>query len=290
MSERKGIILAGGLGSRLYPLTIESSKQLLPIYDKPMIYYPLSILMLSGIKEIAVIVTPKHRSQYENLLGDGEQWGISLKFIEQSKPEGIAQAYTLAKDFLAGSPSVLILGDNIFYGQGLIKLLKSANKKTAKGTVFGYQVLDPERYGVVDFNEKGKVISIEEKPTKPNSNFAVTGLYFLDSTATKRVESITPSSRGELEITDLLESYLHDELLDVELMGRGFSWLDTGTKDSLVEASEFVRTIQKRQGLSIGCPEEISLSQGWISKEKLKKSLVNIPEGDYGNYLKSLIE
>jgi len=290
MSERKGIILAGGLGSRLYPLTIESSKQLLPIYDKPMIYYPLSILMLSGIKEIAVIVTPKHRSQYENLLGDGEQWGISLKFIEQSKPEGIAQAYTLAKDFLAGSPSVLILGDNIFYGQGLIKLLKSANKRTAKGTVFGYQVLDPERYGVVDFDEKGKVISIEEKPIKPTSNFAVTGLYFLDSTASKRVESIAPSSRGELEITDLLESYLHDDLLDVELMGRGFSWLDTGTKDSLVEASEFVRTIQKRQGLSIGCPEEISLSQGWISKEKLKKSLVNIPEGDYRNYLKSLIE
>ena len=290
MSERKGILLAGGLGSRLYPLTIESSKQLLPIYDKPMIYYPLSILMLSGIKEIAVIVTPKHRSQYENLLGDGEQWGISLKFIEQSKPEGIAQAYTLAKDFLAGSPSVLILGDNIFYGQGLIKLLKSANKRTAKGTVFGYQVLDPERYGVVDFDEKGKVISIEEKPIKPTSNFAVTGLYFLDSTASKRVESIAPSSRGELEITDLLESYLHDDLLDVELMGRGFSWLDTGTKDSLVEASEFVRTIQKRQGLSIGCPEEISLSQGWISKEKLKKSLVNIPEGDYRNYLKSLIE
>tara|TARA_B100001029_G_scaffold81809_1_gene67186 strand:+ start:4542 stop:5411 length:870 start_codon:yes stop_codon:yes gene_type:complete len=289
MSERKGIILAGGLGSRLYPLTIESSKQLLPIYDKPMIYYPLSILMLAGIKEIAVVVTPKHRSQYENLLGDGEQWGISLKFIEQNKPEGIAQAYTLAKDFLAGSPSVLILGDNIFYGQGLIKLLKSANKNTAKGTVFGYQVLDPERYGVVDFDDKGKVISIEEKPAKPASNFAVTGLYFLDSTATTRVESITPSSRGELEITDLLESYLQDDLLDVELMGRGFSWLDTGTQDSLVEASEFVRTIQKRQGLSIGCPEEISLSQGWISKEKLEKNLVNIPESDYGNYLKSLI-
>ena len=289
MSERKGIILAGGLGSRLYPLTIESSKQLLPIYDKPMIYYPLSILMLAGIKEIAVVVTPKHRSQYENLLGDGEQWGISLKFIEQNKPEGIAQAYTLAKDFLAGSPSVLILGDNIVYGQGLIKLLKSANKNTAKGTVFGYQVLDPERYGVVDFDDKGKVISIEEKPAKPASNFAVTGLYFLDSTATTRVESITPSSRGELEITDLLESYLQDDLLDVELMGRGFSWLDTGTQDSLVEASEFVRTIQKRQGLSIGCPEEISLSQGWISKEKLEKNLVNIPESDYGNYLKSLI-
>ena len=289
MSERKGIILAGGLGSRLYPLTIESSKQLLPIYDKPMIYYPLSILMLAGIKEIAVVVTPKHRSQYENLLGDGEQWGINLKFIEQNKPEGIAQAYTLAKDFLAGSPSVLILGDNIFYGQGLIKLLKSANKNTAKGTVFGYQVLDPERYGVVDFDDKGKVISIEEKPAKPASNFAVTGLYFLDSTATTRVESITPSSRGELEITDLLESYLQDDLLDVELMGRGFSWLDTGTQDSLVEASEFVRTIQKRQGLSIGCPEEISLSQGWISKEKLEKNLVNIPESDYGNYLKSLI-
>ena len=289
MSERKGIILAGGMGSRLYPLTVESSKQLLPIYDKPMIYYPLSILMLAGVKEIAIIVTPKHRSQYENLLEDGEQWGINIQFIEQNKPEGIAQAYSLSKDFLADSPSVLILGDNIFYGQGLIKQLKSANKKTSRGTVFGYQVLDPERYGVVDFDAKGKVISIKEKPEKPSSNYAVTGLYFLDATASERVESISPSSRGELEITDLLESYLQDDLLDVELMGRGFSWLDTGTQDSLIEASEFVRTIQKRQGLSIGCPEEISLSQGWISKEKLKKRIKDLPKNDYGNYLRSLL-
>ncbi len=290
MNERKGLILAGGIGSRLYPLTIETSKQLLPVYDKPMIYYPLSILMLSGIREIAIIVTPKHRTQYENLLGHGDQWGLSIQFIEQDKPEGIAQAYTLSKEFLGGSSSVLILGDNIFYGQGLIKQLKSAYKKTSRGTVFGYQVLDPERYGVVDFDSKGKVISIQEKPKSPSSNFAVTGLYFLDGSAPERVESITPSERGELEITDLLESYLSDDLLDIELMGRGFSWLDTGTQDSLIEASEFVRTIQKRQGLSIGCPEEISLSQGWISKEKFEQSIKNVPNSDYGRYLRSLLK
>ena len=290
MNERKGLILAGGIGSRLYPLTIETSKQLLPVYDKPMIYYPLSILMLSGIREIAIIVTPKHRTQYENLLGHGDQWGLSIQFIEQDKPEGIAQAYTLSKEFLGGSSSVLILGDNIFYGQGLIKQLKSAYKKTSRGTVFGYQVLDPERYGVVDFDSKGKVISIQEKPKSPSSNFAVTGLYFLDGSAPERVESITPSERGELENTDLLESYLSDDLLDIELMGRGFSWLDTGTQDSLIEASEFVRTIQKRQGLSIGCPEEISLSQGWISKEKFEQSIKNVPNSDYGRYLRSLLK
>ncbi len=290
MNNRKGIILAGGIGSRLYPLTIETSKQLLPVYDKPMIYYPLSILMLSGIREIAIIVTPKHRTQYENLLGQGDQWGLSIEFIEQNKPEGIAQAYTLSKKFLQGSPSVLVLGDNIFYGQGLIKQLKSANEKTLRGTVFGYQVLDPERYGVVDFDSKGQVISIQEKPQNPTSNYAVTGLYFLDGSAPERVESISPSLRGELEITDLLESYLSDNLLDVELMGRGFSWLDTGTQDSLIEASEFVRTIQKRQGLSIGCPEEISLSQGWITKDKFEQSIKKVPNNDYGNYLRSLLK
>ena len=290
MNKRKGIILAGGIGSRLYPLTIETSKQLLPVYDKPMIYYPLSILMLSGIREIAIIVTPKHRTQYENLLGQGDQWGLSIQFIEQNKPEGIAQAYTLSKKFLQGSPSVLVLGDNIFYGQGLIKQLQSANEKTSRGTVFGYQVLDPERYGVVDFDSKGQVISIQEKPQNPTSNYAVTGLYFLDSSAPERVESISPSLRGELEITDLLESYLSDNLLDVELMGRGFSWLDTGTQDSLIEASEFVRTIQKRQGLSIGCPEEISLSQGWITKDKFEQSIKKVPNNDYGNYLRSLLK
>jgi glucose-1-phosphate thymidylyltransferase len=246
--------------------------------------------MLAGIREIAVIVTPKDRSQYENLLGDGYKWGVSFEFIEQPNPEGIAQAYTLCRDFLANSPSALVLGDNIFYGQGLSVHLQLANKKTTGATVFGYQVLDPERYGVVEFDSTGKVISIKEKPKNPASNYAVTGLYFLDSTASERVESVAPSPRGELEITDLLESYLSDNLLDVEIMGRGFSWLDTGTQDSLIEASGFVRTVQKRQGLSIGCLEEISLSQGWISKEELEKNTTNVPNNSYGNYLRSLLK
>ena len=233
MNERKGLILAGGIGSRLYPLTIETSKQLLPVYDKPMIYYPLSILMLSGIREIAIIVTPKHRTQYENLLGHGDQWGLSIQFIEQDKPEGIAQAYTLSKEFLGGSSSVLILGDNIFYGQGLIKQLKSAYKKTSRGTVFGYQVLDPERYGVVDFDSKGKVISIQEKPKSPSSNFAVTGLYFLDGSAPERVESITPSERGELEITDLINIYIDKSCC--EHIQLNSWWVDAGTPERIIE-------------------------------------------------------
>ena len=290
MNKRKGIILAGGTGSRLYPLTLSTSKQLLPIYDKPMIYYSLSVLMLSDIREIAIIVTPQTRSQYINLLGTGEQWGISFKYIEQEKPDGIAQAYTLAKEFLGNCPSALVLGDNIFYGQGLSKQLKLANDKKIGGTVFGYQVLDPERYGVVEFDTEGKVVSIKEKPEIPLSNFAVTGLYYLDSSASDRVENIKPSDRGELEITDLLESYLEEKVLDVELLGRGFSWLDTGTEDSLIEASEFVKAIQKRQGLSIGCPEEISLLKGWIDKEKLEEMLVDLPSNNYSSYLHSLLK
>jgi len=290
MNKRKGIILAGGTGSRLYPLTLSSSKQLLPIYDKPMIYYSLSILMLSDIREMAIIVTPQSKNQYINLLGTGEQWGIRFEYIEQEKPDGIAQAYTLAKEFLGNSPSALVLGDNIFYGQGLSAQLKLANDKKIGGTVFGYQVLDPERYGVVEFDVQGKVVSIKEKPKKPLSDFAVTGLYYLDSSASDRVENIKPSDRGELEITDLLESYLEEGVLDVELLGRGFSWLDTGTEDSLIEASEFVKAIQKRQGLSIGCPEEISLLKGWIDKEKLEEMLVDLPSNNYSKYLHSLLK
>jgi glucose-1-phosphate thymidylyltransferase len=290
MNRRKGIILAGGTGSRLYPLTIGVSKQLLPIYDKPMIYYPLTILMLSGINEIAIIVTPQDRKQYESLLGNGEQWGVSFQYIEQLKPDGIAQAYTLTRDFLSGSPSALVLGDNIFYGQGLSGQLKIASERKLGGTVFGYQVIDPERYGVVEFNSNGKVESIKEKPKNPTSNYAVTGLYFLDSTASERVESIIPSARGELEITDLLESYLSESALEVELLGRGFSWLDTGTHDSLIEASEFVKTVQKRQGFSVGCPEEVALLKGWINKEKLEERLKNLPSNNYSNYLRSLLK
>jgi glucose-1-phosphate thymidylyltransferase len=266
------------------------SKQLLPIYDKPMIYYPLSLLMLSDIRDIAIIVTPKDRDQYESLLGDGDQWGINFKYIEQQKPDGIAQAYTLSKDFLSGSPSALILGDNIFYGQGLSGQLKIANEREVGGTVFGYQVLDPERYGVVEFKSNGKVKSIKEKPENPASNYAVTGLYFLDSTAPERVESIVPSARGELEITDLLESYIAEDALEIELLGRGFSWLDTGTHDSLIEASEFVKTVQKRQGFNVGCPEEISLSKDWIDKQDLEKRINFPPLNDYGNYLRSLLK
>jgi glucose-1-phosphate thymidylyltransferase len=255
-----------------------------------MIYYPLTILMLSGINEIAIIVTPQDRKQYESLLGNGEQWGVSFQYIEQLKPDGIAQAYTLTRDFLSGSPSALVLGDNIFYGQGLSGQLKIASERKLGGTVFGYQVIDPERYGVVEFNSNGKVESIKEKPKNPTSNYAVTGLYFLDSTASERVESIIPSARGELEITDLLESYLSESALEVDLLGRGFSWLDTGTHDSLIEASEFVKTVQKRQGFSVGCPEEVALLKGWINKEKLEERLKNLPSNNYSNYLRSLLK
>lgn len=287
--ERKGIILAGGSGTRLYPVTLGVSKQLLPIYDKPMIYYPLTVLMLAGIREIAVITTPEDQSQFIRTLGDGTQWGIRLTYIDQPSPDGLAQAYLLAKDFLAGAPSAMVLGDNIFFGHGLPDLLMDASGQEQGGTVFGYRVADPERYGVVDFANDGTVRSIVEKPEQPASNFAVTGLYFLDGTASARAAEVQPSPRGELEITTLLESYLHDNLLQVSLMGRGFAWLDTGTHASLLDAGNFVRTLEARQGLQTGSPDEIAFNKGWISAEQLSKRAATFGKNDYGRYLKQLV-
>lgn len=289
MTKRKGIILAGGSGTRLYPITQGISKQLMPIYDKPMVYYPLSILMLSGIREIAVITTVEDQEQFKKLLGDGSQWGISLTFIAQPSPDGLAQAYLLAEEFLDGAPSAMVLGDNIFFGHGLTPMLREASAQTSGGTVFGYHVHDPERYGVVEMDETGKVVSIQEKPEVPPSNYAVTGLYFLDGTASKRAQGIKPSSRGELEITSLLETYLNDGSLDVQAMGRGFAWLDTGTHGSLLDAGNFVRTIQKRQGMQTGCPEEIAFENEWISKDDLIALAKKYAKTDYGKYLKSLV-
>ena len=288
--ERKGIILAGGSGTRLYPVTVGISKQLLPIYDKPMIYYPLSVLMLAGIKDIAIITTPEDQAQFKRTLGDGSQWGISLTFIEQPTPDGLAQAYLLAEDFLAGAPSAMVLGDNIFFGHGLPEVLQSAAVQQNGGTVFGYRVADPERYGVVDFEEDGSVRSIVEKPENPASNFAVTGLYFLDGSAPERAAKVKPSPRGELEITTLLESYLDDDILQVSLMGRGFAWLDTGTHASLLDAGNFVRTLEQRQGLQTGSPDEIAYAQGWISDEQLAKRAEVFGKNDYGLYLKQLLK
>lgn len=288
MKKRKGILLAGGSGTRLYPITIGISKQLLPIYDKPMIYYPLTVLMLAGIKEIAVITTPHDQEQFKRLLGDGSQWGIELTYIIQANPDGLAQAYLLAEEFLDGAPSTMVLGDNIFFGHSLPKQLQKADEQTEGATVFGYHVSDPERYGVVEFLEDGSVKSIIEKPETPASNYAVTGLYFMDGTASERARSVKPSPRGELEITDLLETYLHDEKLQVERMGRGYAWLDTGTHASLLDAGNFVRTLQSRQGLQTGCPEEIAYEQGWISKNDLLKLAEDYKKNDYGMYLMSL--
>ena len=290
MNKRKGIILAGGIGTRLYPLTMGVSKQLMPIYDKPMIYYPLSVLMLSGIREIAIINTPDEQAQFKKVLGDGSQWGVSFKFIEQPSPDGLAQAYIISEEFLDGSDSVMVLGDNIFYGVGLISLLEKANDKPLGGTIFGYQVIDPEKYGVIEFGTNQQVISIKEKPSKPASNFAVTGLYFLDETAPERAKRVKPSKRGELEIVDLLESYLSEASLSVEFMSRGYAWLDTGTHESLLEASEFVKSLQTRQGLQIGCPEEIAFNKGWITKEELKERAELFSSNYYGNYLLKLLE
>jgi glucose-1-phosphate thymidylyltransferase len=256
MTKRKGIILAGGSGTRLYPITIGVSKQLLPIYDKPMIYYPISVLMLAGIREIAIITTPEDQSQFMRTLGDGRQWGLQFTYIIQPSPDGLAQAYLLAKDFLDGAPSAMVLGDNIFFGHGLPEILAAADKSEAAGTVFGYQVADPERYGVVDFGPDGDVRAIIEKPPEPPSPFAVTGLYFLDGSAPERAASVKPSDRGELEITSLLESYLHDGSLDVQKMGRGFAWLDTGTHASLLDAANFVRTLTERQGMQSARPRK----------------------------------
>ncbi len=288
-TQRKGIILAGGSGTRLYPVTLGVSKQLLPIFDKPMIYYPLSVLMLAGLREIAVITTPEDRAQFIRTLGDGRQWGISLTFIEQPSPDGLAQAYLLAEEFLDGAPSAMVLGDNIFFGHGLPEQLSAASAQVEGGMVFGYRVADPERYGVVDFSSNGSVRSIAEKPEAPASNFAVTGLYFLDGSAPQRAASVKPSARGELEITSLLESYLDDGLLKVALLGRGFAWLDTGTHASLLDAGNFVRTLEERQGLQTGSPDEIAYRLGWISALQLAERAEMFGKNAYGRYLEDLI-
>ncbi|MFO1106368.1 MAG: glucose-1-phosphate thymidylyltransferase RfbA [Amaricoccus sp.] len=282
---RKGIILAGGSGTRLYPITHSLSKQLLPLYDKPMVYYPLSVLMLAGLREIAIITTPEDQAQFQRLLKDGSQWNMALSYIAQPRPEGLAQAYLLAERFLDGAASTMVLGDNIFFGHGLPELLRSAAARPAGGTVFGYQVSDPERYGVVDFDREGRVLSIEEKPAKPRSNFAVTGIYVLDGSAPERAGKVQPSARGELEITELLNSYLADGLLTVERMGRGYAWLDTGTHASLLDAGNFVRTIEERQNLKMGCPEEIAYAQGWISSDELRALAGPYLKTEYGRYL-----
>ena len=287
---RKGIILAGGSGTRLYPVTTGVSKQLLPIYDKPMIYYPLSVLMLSGIRNIAVITTPVDQAQFQRTLGDGSQWGLNLTYIEQPSPDGLAQAYLLAQDFLAGAPSAMVLGDNIFFGHGLPIVLAVADAKTEGGTVFGYRVTDPERYGVVAFDQGGNVKSIIEKPEVAPSPYAVTGLYFLDGSAPERAAQVTPSARGELEITSLLESYLADGSLTVERMGRGYAWLDTGTHESLLDAGNFVRTLTQRQGLQVGSPDESAFELGWIDEEGLSKRAALFGKSGYGRYLTSILK
>ncbi len=286
--QRKGIILAGGSGTRLYPVTIAVSKQLLPIYDKPMIYYPISVLMLAGIKEIAIITTPHDQEQFQRLLGDGSQFGVTFDYIVQASPDGLAQAYLLAEKFLDGAPSAMVLGDNIFFGNGLAQMLVNASTKKNLGTVYGYWVANPERYGVVDFDDAGKAQSIIEKPEKPASNYALTGLYFLPGDAPKRAAEVHPSPRGELEITTLLEMYLHDGLLQVDLMGRGYAWLDTGTHSSLLEAGEFVRTLEDRQAVQIGCLEEIGYNNGWISSDALLKAAEKMGKSNYGNYINQI--
>lgn len=286
---RKGIILAGGSGSRLWPITMGVSKQLLPIYDKPMVYYPLSVLMLSGIREIALISTPEDQPAFIRLLGDGSQWGLSLSYIIQPSPDGLAQAYLLAEEFLASAASAMVLGDNIFFGHGLPEILAAAVAQPSGGTVFGYRVSDPERYGVVDFDSTGKVRQIIEKPSVPPSNFAVTGLYFLDNTASERAKAIRPSPRGELEIVDLLDTYLKEGSLSVQRMGRGFAWLDTGTHGSLLDAGNFVRTLEARQGLQVGCPDEIAYRAGWITREALAARAAIFRKNNYGTYLQGIV-
>jgi glucose-1-phosphate thymidylyltransferase len=282
---RKGIILAGGSGTRLYPITHAVSKQMLPLYDKPMIYYPLSALMLARIREVAIISTPRDLPQFRALLGDGSNWGMRFDYVEQPSPDGLAQAYLLAEDFLAGAPSAMVLGDNVFFGEGLSAKLKAADARTGGGTVFGYRVSDPERYGVVEFDREGRVLSIVEKPEKPKSAYAVTGIYFLDAGAPERARSIRPSARGELEITDLLNLYHGEGLLNVETLGRGFAWLDTGTHESLLEAADFIRTIEDRQNLKVGCPEEIAFLNGWIDADQLRELARPYLKTQYGKYL-----
>ena len=289
-TQRKGIILAGGSGTRLYPVTKAVSKQLMPVYDKPMIYYPLSTLMLAGIRDILIISTPHDTPRFEELLGDGSQWGLNLQYAVQPNPDGLAQAFIIGETFLGNSPSALVLGDNIFYGHDFASLLQSADQRTNGATVFAYHVQDPHRYGVAEFAPDGRVLSLEEKPAVPKSNFAVTGLYFYDNQVAALAKDLKPSPRGELEITDLNILYLKNQQLQVELMGRGYAWLDTGTHDSLLEAGQFIATLEKRQGLKVACPEEIAYRHNWIGRSELEKLIAPLAKNGYGQYLQQLLK
>lgn len=287
---RRGVILAGGSGTRLHPLTLAVSKQLLPVYDKPMIYYPLSVLLLAGVREILIITTPEDQAAFKRLLGDGSRYGVKFEYVVQPSPDGLAQAYILGEEFIAGQPSVMVLGDNIFFGQNFTRSLQAADARQSGATVFGYLVQDPERYGVVELGPDGRALGIEEKPVVPKSNYAVTGLYFYDGRASEFAKTLKPSHRGELEITALNQVYLDAGELNVELLGRGFAWLDTGTHDSLIQAGEFIRAVEQRQGLRIGCLEEIAFRRGWIDAQQLSKLADSLAKSEYGQYLRRLAE